>query len=281
MLAFSPAVVAVTLLAAVLHAVWNAVAHQTPDRLVGFALINVASTVIGGLAVAVLGLPPAGSWPYIVGSALIHVVYQLLLWASYELGDFSQAYPVARGTAPWLVAMLEIVVLHRGMPAVQLIGVLTISAGLVSMALDRGRPTRARLPALAAAVATGVAIAAYTVVDAAGVHATPVLLYTAWMFFLQGPVLPLVAWARRGRELITEARKSAAGGLTGGVLSLLAYGLVLWAQTSGATAAIAALRETSIVIGAIIGVAFLGERLGRRRIAAAVLVAAGIVLISL
>jgi drug/metabolite transporter (DMT)-like permease len=264
----------------VLHAVWNAVAHQTPDRLVGFGLIGVACTAVSGVAAAVLGLPPAAAWGYLVASAGLHVVYQLFLWASYELGDFSQVYPVARGTGPLVVAGLEIAVLGHGMPAGQLIGVVTISVGLVTIALDRGRPSRAQLPALAAAVATGVAIAGYTVVDAAAVRTTPVLVYATWLFLLQGPVLPIVAVVRRGRAVAAEARKSAAGGLTGGVLSLAAYGLVLWAQTSGATAAVAALRETSIVLGAIIGVVFLGERMGPRRVLAAILVAAGIVLVS-
>lgn len=273
-------VVVITLAAAVLHAVWNAVAHQAPDRLIGFALIGVAYTVVCGVAAAALGLPPGAAWPYVTGSAALHVVYQLLLWVSYECGDFSQVYPVARGTAPWVVAVLEIAVLHRHLPVGQLIGVVTISAGLVGMALDRGRLSRAQLPGLAAAAATGVSIAAYTVVDAAGVRLAPVLVYAAWLFLLQGPVLPIVALARRGRAMAAEARKSALSGIGGGVLSLTAYGLVLWAQTSGATAAVAALRETSIVIGAIIGAVFLRERLGPLRVVAAVLVAAGIVLVS-
>jgi drug/metabolite transporter (DMT)-like permease len=275
----SAGVVALTLVAAVLHAVWNAVAHGVPDRLVGFALIGAAYVVVGGAAVLVLGLPPAAAWPFVLASALLHTVYNLLLWASYQLGEFSQVYPVARGTAPWVVAVIEIVLGHH-LPTVQLVGIAVISLGLVSLALDGVRLSRSSLPALGAALATGVCIAGYTVVDAGAVSTTPVPVYASWMFLLPGPMLPAVALARRRRCLFTQPRTVVLAGLGGGVVSLAAYGLVLVAQTSGATAAVAALRETSIVVGAIIGTAFLGERFGIRRVVAAAVVAAGIVLVN-
>lgn len=274
------ATIALVLLAAVLHATWNAVAHGVPDRLVGFALIGATYVVLGGAAALALGPPPPTAWPAILASAGIHVVYTLLLWWSYQLGEFSQVYPVARGTAPWVVALVEIV---RGedVPTLQLIGIGVISLGLLSLALDGGRLTRASLPALGAALATGVSIAAYTVVDATAVATTPVPVYAAWMFLLQGPVMPVIALYRRGRGLRTLRRGVVLAGLGGGVVSLAAYGLVLVAQTSGATAAIAALRETSIVIGALIGTVFLSERFGRGRAVAAAVVAVGIVLVDL
>ncbi|GAA4874176.1 DMT family transporter [Actinomycetospora straminea] len=281
----TPAITILTLLAAVLHATWNAVAHGVPDRLVGFALIGATYVVVGGGAALALGPPPAGAWPAILASAGIHVVYVLLLWWSYQLGDFSQVYPVARGTAPWVVALVE---LARGehVPALQLVGIGVISLGLLSLALDGGRLSRASLPALGAALATGLSIAAYTVVDATAVDATavattPVPVYAAWMFLLQGPVMPVIALARRGRRLRTLDRRVLLAGLGGGLVSLAAYGLVLVAQTSGATAAVAALRETSIVIGAVIGTVFLGERFGRSRVVAAAVVTVGIVLVDL
>ncbi|HEY3752551.1 MAG TPA: EamA family transporter [Pseudonocardiaceae bacterium] len=276
----STGVVAITLLAAVLHAVWNAVAHAVPDRLVGFALIGAAYVVIGGVAALVLGLPPAAAWPFIVASAAIHVVYTLLLWASYQLGEFSQVYPVARGTAPWMVAVIEVALGHA-LPVLQLVGIVVISVGLISLALDGGRLSRSALPALGAAVATGITIACYTVVDATAVSTTPVPVYAAWMFLLLGPVLPVIALVRRKRGLFTQPRRVLIAGLGGGVVSLVAYGLVLFAQTSGATAAIAALRETSIIVGAIIGAVFLGERFGIRRVAAAAVVVVGIILVNI
>ncbi|MGI5125639.1 EamA family transporter [Pseudonocardia sp. CA-107938] len=271
--------VALTLLAALLHAVWNAVAHAVPDRLVGFAMIGTSCAVVGGIGALLLGPPPAAAWPYVLGSAALHVVYNLLLWAGYQLGEFSQVYPVARGTAPWVVAVIELA-LGRTLPAAQLVGVAVISIGLLSLAVDGGRVARSTLPALGAAVATGICIAGYTVVDAAAVATTPVPVYASWLFLLQGAAMPAIALARRKRALFAQPRSAVLAGLGGGVVSVAAYGLVLVAQTSGATAAVAALRETSIIVGALIGTVFLGERFGRRRVIAAAVVAVGIVLVN-
>jgi drug/metabolite transporter (DMT)-like permease len=242
--------------------------------------MGVAYTIVAGVGALVQGLPPSAAWRFILASALLHVVYILLLWASYQLGEFSQVYPVARGTAPWVVAVIEVAAGHD-VPLQQLSGIVVISLGLISLTFDGGRVSRSTLPALAAAGATGIAIATYTVVDAAAVRTTPVLVYATWMFLLQGPVLPLIAFWRRGKTLAVQARSMLVAGLGGGVVSLAAYGLVLVAQTSGATAAVAAMRETSIVVGAIIGTVFLGERFGPGRVIAAGVVAAGIVLVSL
>jgi len=273
-------VVGITLVAAVLHAIWNAVAHAIPDRLVGFALIGLAYVVVGGIAALVLGPPPAAAWPFVIASAVVHVVYTVLLWLSYQLGEFSQTYPIARGTAPWVVAAIEVALGHT-LPAVQWAGIAVMSLGLLSLALDGIRLSLMALPALGAALATGTAIAGYTVIDAAAVSISPVPVYAAWMFLLQGPVLPAIALLRRRRALAGQMRPVLVAGFGGGLVSIMAYGLVLVAQTSGATAVIAALRETSIVIGALIGAFFLGEGLGARRAVAAAVVTVGIILVSL
>src|SRR4051812_27393845 len=110
----STGMVAAVLVAAAMHATWNAIAHAITDRLIGFALIGVVDVVIGGAIVAVTGLPPTGAWPFIVVSASTHVAYNVLLVVSYQLGDFSQTYPLARGISPIVVAVVSIVVLHHG-----------------------------------------------------------------------------------------------------------------------------------------------------------------------
>jgi drug/metabolite transporter (DMT)-like permease len=274
-------IVFAVLFSALLHATWNSLAHTISDRLVGFALIGVACAVGGGLMVAFAGMPPAGAWPFIIASAALHVVYNLLLLASYELGEFSQMYPLARGTSPWVVALVSVVVLGRELPITELLGVLAVSAGLIALVFIGGLPGRKDLPALIAAMLTGLAIASYTVVDGLGVMHAPLFAYTGWLFLLQGPPIAVLAAIRRGRLLPAAVRASAVSGLAGGAISIIAYTIVLWAQTSGALAPIAALRETSIVFGALIGALFLGERLGARRAIAAGVVLAGVVLISL
>lgn len=167
------AVLIAVLGAAVLHAVWNAMAHGVPDRLAGFALLGLSSGLCGLVAVVVTGLPPANTWPYIVASVLIHLAYYGGLLASYQLGQFSQVYPLARGTSPWVVAVIAIVVLHQQPVPLELAGVLLISAGLIALVFIGGRPSRRQSPALLAAFGTGLTIAAYTVVDGVAVHKLP------------------------------------------------------------------------------------------------------------
>jgi drug/metabolite transporter (DMT)-like permease len=276
------AVTVAVLVAAVLHAVWNALAHAVRDQLVGFALIGSAVTVCAAVAVLACPPPARASWELLAASAVLHVVYTLLLMRCYRLGEFSQVFPVARGTSPWLVAVAAAVFVGESLPAVRLLGLLVVSLGLVTLVFAGGVPTRAARPALAAALLTGVVIASYTTLDGLGVRrAGSVGGYAGWLFLLQGPALPLGALAVRRRRLWADVRPHLLVGLAGGVLSLAAYSLVLWAQTRGALAPVAALRETSVVIGAGIGAFVFHERFGGWRIAATVLVATGVVLINL
>jgi len=275
-------VVAAVLLAAVLHAVWNAIAHASIDRLATFALIGIASTVCGAAMVLVAPTPARASWAFIGTSAVLHTSYDLLLMRGYRHGEFGQVYPLARGTSPWLVALTASVFAHETLTAPRLLGVVVVSAGLVSLVLAGGRPTHADRPAIVAAVLTGVAIAVYTTVDGLGVrYAGTAGGYAGWLFLTMGPILPVFAILTRRSRMLSVSRTEVVAGLGGGVLSLAAYGLVLWAQTRGALAPIAALRETSVVLGALIGAVVFHERFGRWRIVATALVAGGVVLINL
>ena len=276
------AVVPVVLLAALLHATWNAMAHAVPDRLIAFALIGTAYLIAGGAMAAATPLPAAGSWVYLIASVLLHVLYSLLLMRSFMLGDFGQVYPLARGTAVAVVAVLATVAVGEAMPPIRLVGVVLVCVGLAALVAPLGRTAHAELPAVVAALGTGVMIAGYTTVDGVGVRGSgSVLGYTGWLFLLQGAALPILAYARRGRGLARQARPYLLAGLAGGVLSLTAYGLVLWAQTRAPLAPVAALRETSSLMGAIIAAVVFKESFGRRRILAAVVVTVGVVLTNL
>ena len=278
----SVGVLVAVLSAAVLHATWNAIAHAITDRLAGFALIGAASMIGGAVIVLVAPAPARASWPFLAASVALHGAYNLLLMRCYQGAEFGQIYPLARGTSPWLVAIAAAVFAQETLTPVRLLGVGVVSAGLASLVFAGGRPSRDQLPVLAAAVLTGVAIAAYTTVDGLGVRrAVSIAGYTGWLFLAQGSVLPLIAVAGRRRQLWSHVRPHLVTGLAGGALSLAAYALVLWAQTRGALAPIAALRETSVIIGAVIGAVIFHERFGRWRIVATLLVATGVVLINL
>ncbi|MDT0409177.1 MULTISPECIES: EamA family transporter [Streptomyces] len=278
-----PAAVPVAVLtAALLHAIWNALSHAAVDKAARTVMINLVYTVCGALIACWTPVPEARAWPFLIASALLQAVYQWLLLQAYRLGDFGQMYPIARGTSPWLVALASTLVLGEALPAGQALGVVVISLGLAGLALADGLPGRAQWPALAAALGTGVMIASYTVVDGTGVRdAGTVLGYIGWMFLLQGPVLPLLALARWRDRFGERIRVGWRTGVLGGVLSLAAYGLVVGAQAYGDLASIAALRETSIVIAAVIGVVVFRERLGRWRLVASAVVLGGIAVLEL
>ncbi len=273
-------VVLIVIGAGALHAAWNAIAKYLDDRLAAFALIGVASTLGGGIVLAVTGLPYRASIGFAVASAVIHIGYELALMNSYRLGAFNQVYPIARGTSPLLVALGAYFLADEHLGALPLAGMAILAAGLASLALSAGRLSGSELPAVAAAALTGLAIAAYTIVDGLGVRrAHDPYAYAGLLFLLMGPVFPVVAAFRRrpGSWLTGPA---AVRGLLAGVLTLTAYGTVLWAQTRAPLAEVAAIRETSVVFAALIGMWLFAENFGARRIAAAALVAAGIVLIS-
>jgi len=273
----TPLVTAAVLLAAVTHAGWNAIAHQITDKLVGFTLIAGGGMLIGLAMVPFVAFPASGAWPYLIASALIHIAYYALLMRSFRLGDFGQAYPIARGTAPLVVTALAAVFAHETPDGWAASGIALSCAGLTGVALWGLRGRRPHWAAIGAALATGLSIAAYTVVDGLGVRASGSSLgYIAWLMAIEGVVIPAYAAYRRRGQLVSMLRPFAAVGLLGAALSVSAYGLVLWAQTRAELAPIAALRESSIIVGAAIGAIFFKERFGAPRIAAAGLLVVGI-----
>ncbi len=266
------------LAAAVTHATWNAIAHGIKDQTLAFALIGIGGITVSIPLVIVAALPRSSSWPYLLASIAIHVFYNLLLMQCYRLGEFSQVYPLARGISPLVVTILAAMFVHEHLGLLQVAGVVVVSAGLAFLVFGGRRPGRG---AFLAAVGTGLTIAAYTTVDGVGVRlsASPVG-YIGWLMVLQSLCVPLFAAVRRRDVLLKQPRRILLAALAAGALSVLAYGLVLWAQTRGALAPIAALRETSVIFGAIIGTLVFREPFGRTRIIATVLVVAGIVLLN-
>jgi drug/metabolite transporter (DMT)-like permease len=266
----------IVLSAAALHASWNALVKSVTDRLALMAVMGGATVVIC-LPMILLSRSPSGrAWPELGTSIVLHTIYNLLLLEAYSDGDFNQVYPVARGTAPPTVAVASVIVVGEGLSAIQVLGVLAVSAGLVMLA--SGRPHGSRR-ALTFAVVTGLFIAAYTVVDGVGVrHSGSVLGYTGCLLAIEGALTAVILVAIRSRRSETPRRIGAdlvPRGILAGGLSIAAYALVLWAQTRGALAVVAALRETSVVFAAVIGAVMFHEHLPSRRIVASAVVAAG------
>jgi len=275
---------ALVLLAALLHAVWNAFVKVSGDRLLLLLGVNVTGAAAGAALLVFAAPPAAASWPFLALSAALHAGYFALLVGAYRFGDLSHVYPLARGVAPLLVAAGAALAAGERLPAAALAGVTLASAGVASLTFEHGVPWRRGGRSVPLALATGLAIAAYTVVDGLGVRrAESAGGYIGWLFVLDGLVLLAFVAARRpGAEIGRFLRREWRTCLGSGLASIVAYGLVIYAMSRGAMAAISALRETSVIFAALIGIGLLGERArGRRRVGAAVAVAAGVAIMHL
>ncbi len=274
-----PFVLSLVLAAALLHATWNALVKAGGDPLVRLAVVNA----VGGLCtlpLLFLAAPPApASWPYLIGSVLVHYAYFLALGYGYRFGDLSHVYPIARGIAPPLVAIVAWAVAGEGLGLLGLLAILVISGGIVSLAFTNDGRLVALKP-LAFGFLTGLTIAAYTLFDGLGGRAAgDVLGYIAWLFTIEGvPFSILIAWRYR-RRLGPALGAGWWPGALGGALSVVAYGLVIWAMTLAPMAAVSALRETSVIIAALIGTRLLREPFGTRRVLAASVVAVGVIML--
>ena len=278
----SLAVTLAVLGAGLLHASWNALLKSAPggDPMLDTATIVTGSAAWGLVAIPVVGVPDPAAWKFVALSMALHWGYYVTLAHAYRTGDLSFAYPLMRGTAPLIATVLGIAFL-REWPTPQIAsGIALISLGIVAIAFaQRGRHTAA---AAGWALTNAVIIAAYTLVDGAGARASGnAPAYVCWLTFLDA--VPFLAWigarqpAATARYIGTHWQR----GILAGAASLAAYGIVLWAMTRAPIAAVAALRETSVLFAALIGALFLKERLGLRRLAGAVSVVAGVAALKL
>ncbi len=278
-------VLVAVLTAAVLHAGWNAAAKAETDRFGLFARASIVGVALSAVLAAAVAMPAHRAWPWLMTSALVHTLYNIGLLAAYQVGDFNQTYPLARGIGPLVVALVATFVLHDPLPALPAAGVVIIAAAIGVLGLTPWKRIRHNRSALMAAVLTGLAIATYTLLDGIGVRRSGSPIgYTAWLLAIHGITTVIAVWLiRRSRWTPPASAKPARWWLAGLVsaMSMLAYGLVLWAQTRGALAAIAALRESSVVVAAFLGAALFHEPMGRTRIAASLAVVTGIVLLAL
>ena len=266
-------VVALVLGAALLHATWNAVLRSGADRLWSITLMSVVSATTAAPFALLLPGPAPASWPCIALSATLQIGYCLFLVRAYREGELAQVYPIARGVSPLLVTLGAALVAGERLSAADLAGIALVSAGICALAFSRTRPG---LHSTLAALAAGVFIAAYTLTDGIGARASGhPASYAAWMFVSQGAPMPLVYGALRGRLRIAPRDPETLKAVVGGLLSMIAYGTVVWALTMGPMGQVSALRETSVLFAAVIGMTFLKERLTPARLGAAAMIAAG------
>jgi drug/metabolite transporter (DMT)-like permease len=266
---------AAVLLAAVAHAVWNALLKSVDDRLLMMTAIRSVGLVYGLTMMWFVELPHGITWLWLVSAVAAHLVYFVLLIESYRLGDMSVVYPIARGSAPLLLALAAFVSIGETLSLGQVAAIALTSLGLFVLVFGRG----SRRVAILAALATSVSIALYSLIGGIGVRAAgDVLSFQVWLELLLGlSVLSYLPIARDRAQIAHFVRRRAATGLAAGLISMAGFLAFLWAARYLPLAPVAALRETSLIFGAVIGTVAFREPFGRRRVAAATLVASGVV----
>jgi uncharacterized membrane protein len=265
---------ALALGAAFLHAFWNLVLARAPDIEAATAVALAAGVVAFAPVAALAWEAEPDVWPYLAVTSLLQLLYFVLLTAAYARAELSFVYPIARGSAPVLVLLAGVLLLDEAASAAEAGGVLLVAAGVL---LVRGIGGRAGAVDLALALAIGACIASYTLLDKRGIeYASPVVYQELSMILPAGAFLAYVL-ARRGRRGVRAALGPAT--VAAGLATFGAYVLVLAALARASAAPVAAVRETSVVIATALAVPLLGERVGRARLAGAVVVVAGVVLL--
>jgi phosphonate utilization associated putative membrane protein len=283
-------IVALVLFGALLHASWNALVKSSSDKSLDTALLHL----MGGLVAIPLlwwsGWPAQASWPWLALSVLIHFAYYIALAGAYKHGDFSLTYPLMRGLAPLLVVLGSAWILGEQMAALLLAGVAAITLGVGLIGWDNPAALLRQKRAVWFALANALIISLYTVVDGKGVRASgSVLAYIAALTLLDAIFYPaFVAWQRARHTDSTEwlemkhyVYRRWKIALIGGIASLASYGIALWAMTRAPVAAVAALRETSVLFAAVLGALLLKERFGLRRALGTLAIFLGIALLRL
>lgn len=252
-------IVAIVLFGAFLHASWNAMVKSSEDKALDAALIHFIGSLITLPLLAWVGCPPAEAWPYIVASIVIHIAYYFALTGAYRHGDLGLTYPLMRGTAPLLVALSATLTVGEHLSPLAWAGVLGVSCGVLALGLTQHAMDSPR--AVAFALSNAVIIAIYTVVDALGARLSgDAFQYVVTLFVLDGWPFGLWVFLRRGRRVVWPYAKARWPVATGGAIaSFGSYGIALWAMTRAPVATVAALRETSVLFAALLGMRYLKE----------------------
>jgi len=269
------------LVSAVVHAVVNVLTKRAEDKYAMRLLIGVFSAVLVAPVLFFVPLPKGAAIWFLIATAFVHALYELLLVKSYESAAFSAVYPVARGTGPLFTALGAILLLHEHAPLIELAGIVLVCSGVIAIGVSR-RASEGATRGLLYALGTGLTIGIYTLIDASGVRAVEMpFTYVLWFFVAHGVSVLFTAPGIRGMAVVREARRQWRLGLGTAALSIVTYGSAMLAYRFGATAQLAALRETSVLFGTALAMSFLGEHMTFRRWIAALVIASGAIMLQL
>jgi drug/metabolite transporter (DMT)-like permease len=270
-------VAAAVLGGALLHAAWNTLVKASEDKELDTYAVAAGSGVLALVIIPILPAPASASWPWLAGSAAVHILYFVFLAGAYRYGELSYVYPIMRGGGPMIVAASGAAVFAEALGGGQWLGVLLVCGGIVAFA-SGAHDRRATLFALANAAVIG----AYTLIDAQGARASAApVSYTLWFFAANGLVIIAMGWLKRGSAVPRYLGLHWRRALLGGACSVGSYGIALWAMTRAPVALVAVLRETSVIFAAVLAALVLKEKLTRRRLFATGAVLAGLILLKI
>ncbi len=275
-----PIVLAV-LCGAMLHAAWNAMIKSGGDKAADTALVTIAGAIVALPFLLWFGPPQPAAWPFLLASTVIHIGYYIALVEAYEHGDLGLTYPIMRGFAPLLVALASTVFIGEVPSPAAWLGIVAITLGVAMVGLAHPGEALQHRKALLFAFANAAIIALYTLVDGVGVRGNgSALTYVLLLFVLDGFAYPLLVWLRRSpaarQQLLAHARRRWPVAMLGGGASIGSYAIALWAMTRAPVASVAALRETSVLFAALLGMLLLKERFGVQRALGTGVIVAGV-----
>lgn len=268
--------------AALLHAVWNAMVKGGTDKLVGMVAVTMGHVPFALACLLLVPVPAADALPWMIAGMALHVGYQMFLVHSYRIGDFTQVYPIARGSAPLIVAAVSVAYLGVHLAPMELLAVIVIGTGIISLGLVRRADGLRNGRAALLALVTGGFIASYSLVDGTGARAAGTAVgYYAWLSLGNAALLAVYVRLRAPGTLRAVATRGRRAFWIGGGASFVAYAIVTWAFTQAPIALVSALRETSIVFALVIGVTVLREPLNLAKVAATMATLLGAALLRL
>ena len=264
--------------AAFLHALWNALIKIGTSKVGTMVILSVIEIPIGLAVIAVSPPINAAAIPWIIAAGCTHFAYKFFLTYAYDRGDLSRVYPIARGAAPMVVALVGAMMLHDAVSGRQYVAIAVLGLGILMMArgvFSSGEDRRLLPFALGSAAAT----ATYTMIDGMGARISGApAAYVAWVFVADGLIFTLGMLALRGTSVLPRDRRAWSLGAFASLASYGAYAVSIWAMTIAPIAVVAALRETSILFAVLIGWIVFGEKMSGEKALAAGVIVAGVLL---
>lgn len=274
-------VIGMVLLAALCHATWNFLVKRSNDPYQGMTAVVIGHIPVGVIAVLFSPSFAPSAWPYVIAGALLHTGYQVFLLNSYRYGDLSQVYPMARGAAPLITALVSIFLLGEHYNEIQIAALLIIGSGIISLAFTVGKKgTGKRSTTAILAVITAVFISSYSLVDGMGARVGGTALgFYGCLTIINGFIFTGIIIKIRPGTTTQVLKYHVPTILFGGSISFLAYALVIWSFTKAPIPLVAALRETSVIFALLLGVVVLREKLTWLKVGAVVMSLAGVILL--